>query len=305
MGKTIFVKVLDPFGLYKLALRDNYQVACYYLDGVYCFKMSPFLSELNDRIRRNPEGNLLLPLETTPPSLSPQREDQRPSEAFLECLTFYVSAMQEHLGLEGVLVCIDALDEIPTGSLSETNILDFIPRSEDLTEGAYILLSARLHRETLQALNERVRNLSVVSSLEVLPEEQPNRGLLEAYLKKELKTVFPNGPVSKDLIEKILTKGENRFIYVSHIKDLALEGNLNADEVPKLPPAKSLYDEYLRVLEKIYPEKYLHGLKAILLALVTAPEAITPEELLFLTGEKRINFRFFGAPQGRKKDGKS
>ena len=147
-----------------------------------------------------------------------------------------------------MLVIIDALDEIPAQALSDRNILDFIPKAKDLPEGVYLLLTSRVSEEIHLALKDRIRGLDITASLVVTRGDDPNRDLLSAYLEKELKDVFKDRKKLQSLILEILKKGENTFLYVSYIKDLILEGNLDATDVARVPTAESLYDEYLEVL---------------------------------------------------------
>ena len=294
MGKTVFVNALDPFSLNKLKLSGKHHIVCYYIDNVYRFKLAPFTFELNDRIRRNLQENLFLPLEISPPSLSMKRDDTSASKVFAKWLTFYVTIMQRYLGYDGILIVIDALDEIPANELSDRNILDFIPRHKDLPAGAYVLLTSRTSEEVHDGLKTRIKHLDVVASLNVTPNDAPNRELLCAYLEKELKDVFEDNNAPRSLIPEILEKGENTFLYVSSIKDLILGGNLNGSDLVRIPAAESLYDKFLATVERVYPEKFLQGIRNILLALATAFEPITLDELAYLVGEDRITFRFLG-----------
>jgi hypothetical protein len=294
MGKTTFCKALDPYGLDLINLREEYDslAACYYINNDYRYHVNLFCYELNHHIQSSPDDKLLFPLKKAIPELSANSEN--PSVAFAEWLNFYVKEYQVRLGVKRVVILIDALDEIPTKELERRNILDFIPNPKYLTEGAYIFLTARLQKEVPPSIERKIRNINFTSPYEVNHDADENKQVLEEYLDRELKSVAESNQQRAAITQEIIAKGESCFLYVSFIKDMVLEGQINQADINALPQANKLYSHHLEVLEDVYPAKFMAYLKRLLLTLSTAFEPISVEQLMHLMGEPAINFRLLG-----------
>lgn len=299
MGKTVFLKKAVETTEFKFLGREGpageegpFQVVGYFINSNFNYQPDGFCNKLKSDILRGKKQQELLRLQVPTPPLEAGVAD--PSRSLAEWLNFYVRMFRQFRGYRGVLLAVDALDEIPPETWRGRSILDFLPRPQDLEEGAFVLATARLPEEVAPALEGRLSTFPWTAILEVRPDDAANQKLLGAYLDRELKASYPDQKARAALAEAVLAQGEGRFLYVTFIKDLLLGGRLAAADLSALPPAEKLYGHYLDILERLYAPRFMDGVKSLLLSLATAWEPLTLEELLYLLGEPDPTFRLLG-----------
>ncbi len=283
MGKSVFVRALYENKKGKMRAPDLHVVK-FHINAFYRYKKEAFVFELDELINRDASGNRLVePLQKDLPSLPVESEDL--GSAFSRWLNEWVDIHKKYSHKSGVLVCIDGLDEIPVSERNEASILSYLPKVEDLSEDAFVLVTCRVKEETPQWINERLAGASVTNELEVTPEHQKNVELLKGYVRSVLKDIGP----SHDLCSQILEKGQRRFLYVGHISRLLQEGQLKQKDIKDLPSGSKLHEFHLKALEKLYPSSFFNRLKGLLVTLSLCPEPLTQEELPYLIFEEDLS----------------
>ena len=285
MGKSVFVRALKENRGGKLRHRD-YHVVSFHINSLYHYSANAFRESLNWFINVDDNGKPLVNPGTTPfPSLQVSlNEDQAPKDFFAQWLNEWVALLQNVKGKEGVIVCIDGLDELPESESKEPlNILDFIPDPDSLQHGAFVLLTCRLEDETPAWINRPFHASTSLETLCVVPEDEQNIRLLEGYIKSNIKA-------PPDLVQMLLQQAQNRFLYVGHMVGLLQKDPSIRERLAEIGSGPDLFKNFLKELEYLYPANIFERLKTLLLVLALAPSPVTKEELLFLISETELDF---------------
>ena len=223
VGKSLFVRGLDP--RLRAELKEGPLIAdqngkatlavvAFYIRREYQGFRVQFRDQLQLRLREvfgiEPQRRDLPQLDLT--AADPPAAFARWLEAFL--------AIGGGLDKQ-LLVCIDGLDELkhdPAGSL-----LDFLPPSEALPNGVYLLLTSRPPAEcpgwVREALSTRYENPTACQRLSVGLAHPPYRALLERYIDMRLRP-------------RLESLASNRMQAI-----LAGQSQAETDDPPPLPPA--------------------------------------------------------------------
>ena len=205
-----------------------------------------FLLEIFDQAKQQAGERAFANFHTPPHQ---QRTDDDTRRAVRDMLAV---AHQSH-SLRGrpLMLAIDALDEI-TADDKDSNrslILDFLPRAEELPDGCYILLTSRpeLRPKVWQSLAERVGTNPATYYRRIDFEiDSEHRQLLREFLLKSF------GDPIRPHLDTVLARGQERFLYVSLLRDLLRLWISERGEVVlrdlhsgELPEANEVFPTYL------------------------------------------------------------
>ncbi|WP_394186769.1 tetratricopeptide repeat protein [Metabacillus halosaccharovorans] len=278
LGKSTFSRALDPHSLHRINLSPySVSVRGYYINDTYKYKMDHFVQEINDLLRKNDHNQLYLKGKVK--FVDQHAKDLK--ENFAKVLNFYHEEYKKHFHTEKLIVIIDGLDEIPMTNES-ISILDFIPNSDQLNNGVYLMLTCRTNSEMFH-IKDRISDIEVDEKLTLSRQSRENKNLLSDFMvnKMDIK--------EKHLIEIILEKTDYRFIYLKAFKEMI---KTNPSILNDLPEGKINIHFFLDFLKDSYGEKYFKGIIRILTILATSFSPLTIKELSYLYGEEHVSFKF-------------
>ena len=280
MGKTAFVYALES-GIVEL---DDVKVCAYYCSHAQMRDVGNFVQGVMNALN----GSLVETVYKALPRLSPDSENK--AENMLEVLQGYKAAYTRRGEGSKLLLILDGLDEIPA---DQADVFEYIPRSEDMRENVYILLTARNpEREQLAPhVVEALNKLSIGSHYEVMPDSPENQATLRTYLSQQDMVKTERGfrrPANAE-IERLLDLSGSTFINLTVYSKLVSAGYA-IDTLPELNN-EQLFSHYLSILRSAYGEKLYNEALRVLLVIATAYENLTLQELAYLCGYPGITLQ--------------
>lgn len=285
MGKSTVCKSLDQLNYNKMNIDNDTVVRVYYINDTINYKLGYFQDKCIEVLKD-------LKVDTIDITFNPSfigRENKK--KAFADMLNHFHKEYISKLGKNKLCFIIDGLDEIKKDN--EESIFDYIPNSDYLNEGVYILLTSRVDTEIRSECSLFVgKNISIIEEnltkeKSVFYRDNPNNELLlKEYLKKYVKT-----SLKENEINKLLKLGEYRFLYIKALKELSH----SVDDFEKISIDNNniIINKYIKVLnEKYGNEKNSRGLIRIILILAIVEEPLTIEEISYLYGEYTITLKF-------------
>jgi tetratricopeptide (TPR) repeat protein len=279
-GKTTFARALDEQSLCKIKLDNNISVRSYYIKATYSHKIENFRTHINDILRQDKNSKLII--SGSIPTLNINSKIKK--KEFADLLNFFRKEHYNYFNKEKLLLIIDGLDEIPPKN--NITIFDFIPPTEMLDEGIYILLTSRTKEELIDFTISKLSNLKITDKATLTRDSKENIDLLTNYVKNYIKIK------DKDDINQLLDKSERRFLYLKLFKDLIKIQSLNS--IKALPAGKELFKYYLDNLKNIYSEKYFSNIKKLISVISTSFKPLTIKEISYLLGEDKPTFKLLG-----------
>ncbi len=272
MGKTTFSHMLDPHskGIIKM---DGVAVRAFYINNSYSYNIEIFKNNVIEKLQFNDtqtdkiKGNI--------PRFNSQSECLR--KEFANILSDFLDIYKEKYGVNKLLFIIDGLDEIPI--YNGPNIIDYIPYSDDLAEGIYVLATMRTKSENTQHLNEKVEEIIFNDSLEVLSDDKEYTNTLKKFIKNKLKIT------NQDITNSIITNACNKFLYIRPMYYILKNKSIDNIDIG------NIFTEYLDILKNTYSEKYYNQIIDILVILAVSREGITISEISYLLNGERPNFK--------------
>ena len=280
MGKTAFVYALES-GV--IPLKDV-KVCAYYCSHAQMRGVGNFIQGIMNSLR----GILTDVVYRTLPQLRLDHENRAGN--LLEVLKGYKREYTKRGEGSRLLLILDGLDEIPA---DQADVFEYIPKSEDMPENIYILLTARNpEREQLAPhVVEALNKLSIGSHYEVMPDSPENQATLRTYLSKQDMVKTERGfrrPTNAE-IERLLELSGNTFINLSVYSKLVSAGYA-IDTLPELNN-EQLFSHYLSILRSAYGEKLYNEALRVLVMIATAYENLTLQELAYLCGYPGITLQ--------------
>ena len=301
MGKSYFVKGLDPFSLNNIFI-DELTVKAFYINSTYNSRVNDFCICVEDLMRKKTSG---FTIANSVIRLNINSAD--PSKAFADFLNEY---KRKYYYDKKLLFIFDGIDElkIQTGK----NITDFIPDYDDLDDGIYILLTLRTdskNDEISPFVREYISDFKgkkycyTKSSEEYLSFAKNYFDLF--FVKKVLlfckKNKLNNNINVAKMSEKFYEIEDKSMLNLSLIRELTLlnlndcikKGNdyFNADE---LSFGSDMYVSYFSSIKEYYGSKYYEKFVNVLCRLAIADRGLSLEELSVLSGNNNLNFAFLG-----------
>lgn len=273
MGKTTFSRMLDPHAKNKISFK-GVTIRTYYINCTYSFKPDIFqnniieILQLNDNKTDRIKGNI--------PRFKNNTELESRKE-FASIIENFRRIYQDKYGKDKVLIIIDGVDEIPV--LQGKSILNYIPEDNDLEEKVHILITSRSRKENPEYINTTLDTINFTDRIEVLRTDEEYISILNKFLEKKL-------CISNSLlIENIIKKSDNRFIYIRPIEYILKFRNIdNVDNI-------DIFDEFLKILESNYTEKYYTQIVDLLIVLTIAREGLSINEISYLLNGKLPDFK--------------
>jgi hypothetical protein len=283
-GKTTFSRALDELSLNKYQKKLNCSVRSYYINDSFSYKMNLFSERVHDILRKDKEGKTTIAGVDGVPSNSEYKKKD-----FARMMNEFLRAHQAYLKRNKLLLVIDGIDEIP--GQDKESIFDFIPDETMLYDGVYILLTCRINEELTSFTQNSLGQLTFTEQLSYKRDHENNRDVLFSYLKKELLAKQEKTEKNEEMMNELIKKSENRFLYLKAIKELLVTYKGEID-IKDLPNGSELFKFYLEKLHAMYGEKFYENLIRLLLIVSSAFESLTFREISYLSGEDKPTFTF-------------
>lgn len=282
-GKSTFARSLDEFSLNKLK-TNNLSIATrgYYINDYLSYQVPYFVQHMIDLLRqtkRNQPSNII--------GIKGINESSRnPDKEFARALNEYREAYEKLNKCKRLMIILDGLEEIPASN--EKTIFDFIPNSDDLDDGIYILLTCRTNEEIIDKpfTLAKLSDLTIDDNKVYYRNSSENKSVMDAYVRKHILGIRDQIAFDSNIsnqIEFLLNKADNRFLYLKTLKEL-LQGD-NKTNLDSAISGSDLLFLYLESLEKNYGEIYMSKVVRILTILAIAYEPLTLNEIAFLLGD--------------------
>jgi len=281
MGKSTFSRALDPMQLNKLRLPGT-AVRAYYCNDSYRSRGDAFLSKLTTELCKDNQGHNEIENFKYLPSPSP--DSPQPGKDLGQMLDAYAQVYREKWQQGKLLLIVDGLDEV-TRREGLRSVWDFLPTSDELGEGVYLLVTCRIDDEIAGATRSTLQGLQPIAKRVVSPEDPENLQLLRQFITQK-------HPLKQwtEHLQDLLQAASNRFLYVRMLQ-LLLEAN-PAQDLTALPQKQALIPHYLQQLEKRYGPVYFSQVLKLLCALSLAGEPLSLQELAWLLLEGPPTFQF-------------
>lgn len=277
-GKSAFSRALDGLrtidgSFTKEDFLRDFRCRAYYIENSIFHELRHFLSGLYNVLTFNPDNSYIQHgiLGVSPSASNPAEE----MAGFLKNVR---NAAYDNYNEEKLILVIDGLDEIPAEAVKDDkkpNLFDFIPTSDMLEDGIYILLTARreddIEEEKVRRhINEVAKKVN--SCFDIGRDLNDYQKILCSYIRKRLQKE------SKEIEEKILDLADNRFLYVRLVCTIMQKGGDLAETEGRL------VDVLLDRLEKDGGRKYSNKARRILSVLSFFNEPLSTDELSGLCG---------------------
>ena len=294
VGKTTFVRALDQLAMGNLRIADDIAVRAYYINNTFSYRINHFQNEsvsilTNAKNYGIAEGLMLSNI----PTNFIDMEDM--ATAFADFLNNMLHVYRQFTPAHRLLYIVDGLDEVRFDGADKRTIFDCIPHSELLADGVYIIMTGRHSYETAEWIQEKYSSFDGKAIKEKLyhSTDEHNKYTLECYLTKQLykKTLDDISPEEKGVIESVIIKGDNRFLYVKALAELLKVDTFDINAISD----KSVLERYLGVLEQKYGRgKHFQKIKRLLIIVALLDMPITVEELSYLYSFEPANLEFAG-----------
>jgi tetratricopeptide (TPR) repeat protein len=284
-GKTSFSKALDGLkpiekSFTKEEFLEDFRCRTYNIESSIFFEEKHFLSGLYNVLTSNNDNTHI---QNGIVGLNPF--ENKKSE-MIRLLDEVRDAAELNYSEEKLLLVIDGLDEVPSDTLDSNfrNIFSYIPKSEDLPEGVFILLTSRRYIEIENGnLKTSIKNIerNADSVLEIDRKNNLYKKLLLSYVSKVTKRL------NIKTKENILKYGEYRFGFIKLFTTL-VKGNRQFD-------FKNINENIivflLNKLKNTAGNKYVNRAKNMMIVLGYFKIALSAEELAELQNETlSLNF---------------
>ena len=288
MGKTAFVSSINQ--LTNSVNIDEWYTRVYYCSALKYRSMDDFVLEFNSlfKMSRNAEDTVV-----ANGCRELNKKDGR--KEFAECLADILEkardeALNEKLKL---LFVIDGIDEIYDEG-NRKNIFDFIPYKENLTEGVYILLTARngetepLTDYSKFKIEELKRNsISQVYdfSLKNPDDAASYKKMMRRYYDCTVKTLHQKYEFidpDDQYFDKMCEQSHYRFVEFRLYIDLLKETVRNKKDIQTVFSEENSFKDFFQYMKQVLGEKLYHKAGRILLIIATAFTPLTIGDCIFL-----------------------
>ena len=269
MGKTTFVRSMDPFSSNKRNLQEDIEVRAFYINNTYAHTPNYFALGFLDALRKEKDNSTVMASDLD--NINPNDKNVKQNIANL------LKRFSQYYGRK-LLFIIDGLDEIPVSS--GITIFDMIPDKDMLDDGVYILLTTRPAGFTTKFIENKIKDIKTTKTIRVTTNTEDYQSILYNFVKSTFKIQKDNE------INKIIAIADNRFLNLDLIK--RIYGEISLD---KLSNNGDIVNIYLNILKKYYTQMYFKELGKLLIILAIAPEPLTVKELSTLMGYDSINFK--------------
>jgi len=279
MGKSTFARALDPMQLNKLKLPDC-TVRGYYCNESYRSRADSFLSKLSDTLRKNDQGQT--EVENFKHLPSPQPDSSQPQQDLVAMLSAYAQVYAQKWSQQKLLLIVDGLDEVSHQG-AYRSLSSFLPTSEQLPQGVYLLVTCRQAGEISAATSQVLSQLQARATKTVTPQDPDNLKLLRRFIGQ--KSPFRQWQSHQ---ETLLTLANQRFLYLRLLQVL-LQSSSDLD-LSVLPAQAALIPHYLEQLQRRGGQRYSVQILDLLITLAVAGDPMSLAELAWLLSEDLPTF---------------
>lgn len=305
MGKSTYVRALDPFLINKIKLEETC-VRTYYVNPTFGSKFSNFASEVFRQLSHNDN------MEQFNGDYHYLHADANDRRRELADALNRAKRMPQFNRQDNLLFVIDGLDEI--NMQEKVNLTEFIPTADMLDEGVFVMLTSRTLAED-DGLTFSVKNFLEslrVPTLSLKLDDKRYAATKIKYLndhvlaplramckRKKAEFVYDEA-ANVQLVNKI--SGDS-MLYLRQLKELAqikaaalldkgakrLDGNevlSNGD--------KPLLDEYFASLQSNYGGKYYRQFVQIMVTFALVDDYLSIEDLSYMVVNGSISLAFVG-----------
>ncbi len=259
MGKTTFVKGLDPLDLGRQTI-PNTTIRAYYFNSFYSQQMVNFLHGLTDSLR-----TVVIEKEILANKLKFNTEKYTDSKKnFIDMLGYYQQQQEKTTEKEKLIIILDGLDELH--KVSADKIFQLLPSKDELPENVFILLTARLsteegaHKEFIATYTQQDYFNDVMT---VEPNRVENKELLKKYLQK--------ATTDSDQIDRILNE-DHRFLYIKPYYDLL---SLGVKDIKQ----RDIVEIYINQLRLMYSDKFFNDFELFIALFAMNDEGLLIDEI--------------------------
>lgn len=299
MGKSFFVRGLDPYSADKIYLNDV-AVKTFYINSTYNSRVDDFSVFVEDQMRKISKGNTL-----ANSTIRLNIYSDNPNKEFAEFLNEY---KEKYYKGKKLLFVFDGIDELNVQD--GKNITDFIPRLEDINDDIYIMITCRTDLET-DRLSTFCKNYINSFAYEKFVFYQNNDKYLEfikkyydlfivkkiiLFCKKNNIKVTPdfektdrkfNSIEDKSILNLTLLKELSLLNMNNYVRKYDMEfsfDDLSFDD--------NMYEIYFKNIKEFYGSKYYQKFINVLSTICLADRPVTLKELSLLSGNNNLNFAF-------------
>ncbi len=300
MGKSFFVRGLDPFSIDKIYI-DDVSVKAFYINSTYNSRVDDFSIFVEDQMRKITKDTTI-----ANNTFRLDINSDEPSKSFATFLNQYKTKYYSNKKLLFIFDGIDELNQQP-----DRNILDFIPNIDDIVDGIYVLVTCReCNTEKLShSCKQFLHSFSGDTTSFTENDEEYLKFVKEFYdlfiIKKSRLFCKRNGISFDADFEKTDSKFaaiiDKSIMNMTLIKELIsislkdyLERGILTVSINDLNFDESLYERYFESIKSYYGSKYYDKFINVLCCLSIVDRPVTLDELAVLSGNNNLNFAFLG-----------
>lgn len=282
MGKTVFSRLLDPHSNLsgtsinkKFSINDA-TIRTYYINNMYSYKINVFRNNLIDILKYDNKHKGYIKGDL--PSFG-EKDIQKKNLEFAEILNKFKDIYKRKFATNKLILILDGLDEI---NISEKEtILDYIPTSEMLSEGIYILLTARKSNSSNGNIYKEIEKIKADNTLIIDRNNQEYVDNLKTFLRDKC-------GVKNEELAKVLKIVDNKFLYVKPIQYV-----LKYREVGNWKEKNTdFFKEFIDVVSELYTEKYSNRFIKVLLIIAISRKRLTIEDISYMLSSEKPDFKF-------------
>lgn len=282
MGKTVFSRLLDPHSnlsdtnINKKFSINNATIRTYYINNMYSYKINVFRNNLIDILKYDNKHNIYIKGDL--PSFR-EKDIQKKKLEFVEILNKFKDIYIKKFATNKLILILDGLDEINISD--KETILDYIPTSEMLDEGIYILLTARNSDSSEGNIYTEIEKIKTDNTLVIDRKNEDYVNNLKTFL-------FDKCQVRTEELEKILNIIDNKFLYVKPIQYV-----LKYREISNLNEKNTnFFKEFIDIVKELYTEKYSNRFIKVLLIIAIARKSLTIDDISYMLSLEKPDFKF-------------
>ena len=203
--------------------------------------------------------------------------------------------IRHRMCVKKLLLVIDGIDEMGVGTASE--FLSFIPRSNELHEDTYILLTCRTDKEISSDLIKIIRELSISKENTFNIDDKSIYQInMRKYVDQEMGCT-----IDENIKKKIIEHSRNKFSYLHFIirmykTDFFYSDNRDNNEDENYDISIAVR-KYFDLVELAYGAKYSRKFFDVLILILISENALNLKTISILIGEGRISFELIGILQ--------
>lgn len=277
MGKSTFVKMLDPFLNEQIGKKHitfpDVSIRCFYINNTYSAKLSFFRDGIKKNFYKTDDGKLFKGNDI---SFESKKE-------FAEFLNLFLEYYQQ-LSYSGynvkpkILLVIDALDE--SFKNNESEILSVIPDENMLADNIYILITYRTDNNLDYSVRNELNLVNYTDSYIIDSDNKDNQELVKKYILKFLPYIFAS---DNKIIHSVSGTTFLRANILRYIPSVIEKNTILFDS--------DIFKCYFNKLHFFYSDKYYEKIKQIVILLSLSEVPLNLEQISTVLGDTLDNFQ--------------